>query len=64
LSSTIAELLGASLAIFLLENAVGSLATQVLKLPRNYARYWTSVHLDFAVPEIERALANTPTAGL
>jgi hypothetical protein len=33
LSSTIVELLGASLPIFLLENAADSLATQVAKLP-------------------------------
>jgi hypothetical protein len=33
LSNTIAELLGASLPIFLLENAGGSLATRVAKLP-------------------------------
>ncbi len=63
LGGTIVELLGASIPIYLLENAAGSAASALPAVPRNYARHWTPVHLDFVVEEIEYAVANARAAG-
>ncbi|MBA2491757.1 MAG: VOC family protein [Gammaproteobacteria bacterium] len=63
LGGTIVELLGASIPIFLLENAAGSSATAFPTVSRNYQRHWTPVHLDFVVDEIGHAVANARAAG-
>jgi predicted enzyme related to lactoylglutathione lyase len=56
------ELLGASSPIYLLENPAGSVATGTAAT-RDYGRHWTPVHLDFVVPDIERACAAALAAG-
>ncbi len=63
LGGTIVELLGASIPIYLLENAAGSSATAFPTVSRNYQRHWTPVHLDFVVDEIGHAVANARAAG-
>lgn len=61
LGPTVVELLGFPTPIYLLENAQGSLATDGAE--RDYARHWTPVHLDIAVPDIEVALERAVAAG-
>ena len=58
------ELLGAGSTIDLLANAAGSapVAGGTLQ-PRNYARHWTPVHLDFVVDEIEASVARLVSLG-
>jgi glyoxalase superfamily protein len=57
------ELLGASSAIYLLEHVAGTLATASSSQRRDFARYWTPVHLDFVVPRIEPAVERALRAG-
>jgi lactoylglutathione lyase len=57
------ELVGASCPIYLLEHVAGTLATHSSGQQRDFARHWTPVHLDFAVPKIEPAVARAQKAG-
>jgi predicted enzyme related to lactoylglutathione lyase len=57
------ELRGASSAIYLLEKRAGSAAAATTTQPRDYARHWTPVHLDFVVPDIEVAVRRATAAG-
>lgn len=57
------ELLGESAAIYLLHSEAGSRASPASDDVRHYERHWTPVHLDFAVPELESALARAKAAG-
>jgi catechol 2,3-dioxygenase-like lactoylglutathione lyase family enzyme len=57
------ELLGGTAPIYLLEKAAGTAAAPGPVAPRDYARHWTPVHLDFVVPDIELALAQARSAG-
>ena len=57
------ELLGGSSAIYLLEKAPGTVATQVSSQLREYSRHWTPVHLDFVVANLDAALARAQGAG-
>ena len=57
------ELLGASSAIYLLQKAAGTRASETSKQVRDYSRHWTPVHLDFAVPDIEPAVRRACDAG-
>ncbi len=59
----IAELLGSSSPIFLTEQPSGSLPFEEATLRRDYRRHWTSVHLDFVVPELEPAVRRAESAG-
>ena len=61
--SSAVELVGASVAIYLLQKGSGTLATPVSSQRRGYARHWTPVHLDFVVPKIEPAVARAQNAG-
>ena len=56
-----AELSGLAAKIYLLEKAEGSEGAG--GQARSYARHWTPVHLDIAVPDIEAALARALDAG-
>jgi predicted enzyme related to lactoylglutathione lyase len=49
------ELLGSDAPIYLLEKAADHL--------RSYTRHWTPVHLDFAVADLQRAVARAKAAG-
>jgi predicted enzyme related to lactoylglutathione lyase len=57
------ELLGASSAIYLLKKAERSAAADTIRQRRDYSRHWTPVHLDFAVPDLDEALARARAAG-
>ena len=57
------ELLGAPAAIYLLEKEKGTPASPAAAQLRDYARHWTPVHLDFAVEDLDVALARAQAAG-
>jgi predicted enzyme related to lactoylglutathione lyase len=57
------ELLGASAPIYLLVKAPGTQPFANAKQLRDYERHWTSVHLDFVVQGIDKALARAVAAG-
>jgi predicted enzyme related to lactoylglutathione lyase len=58
-----AEMLGAAAPIYLLVKAAGSGAAKGLAQPRSYARHWTPLHLDFAVADLDAALARAVAVG-
>ena len=55
------ELLGASSPIYLLVKPAGSEGAPGAR--RGYARHWTPVHLDLAVPDLDAAVARATAAG-
>lgn len=57
------ELVGAEVSIYLLVAAPGTAPFDGAARPRDYGRHWTPVHLDFAVEDIESAVANAVAAG-
>jgi predicted enzyme related to lactoylglutathione lyase len=59
----VAELLGAGAPIYLLEKPAGSAPSAGARAARDYRRHWTPVHLDFAVADVERALARAVECG-
>ena len=63
LAPNIAELRGSSSPVFLTEYPAGTLPCPEAPRPRDYRRHWTPVHLDFVVPELERAIRRAESAG-
>lgn len=57
------ELVGGSIAIYLLKKPSGTPASPSSAQRRDYARHWTPVHVDFVVPSIEPAVARAQEAG-
>ena len=57
------ELTGSSAPVYLLAKPAGSAASGVAALPRDYARHWTPVHLDFTVDDLDASLARALAAG-
>ncbi len=57
------ELVGAEAPIYLLVRAPGTPPFEGAAAPRHYGRHWTPVHLDFAVEDIEAAVARAVIAG-
>jgi lactoylglutathione lyase len=57
------ELLGAEAPIYLLVAAPGSAPFVDARVGREYARHCTPVHLDFAVEDIDAAVARAIAAG-
>jgi lactoylglutathione lyase len=57
------ELLGGPAPIYVLPQAEGTLPFKGATAPRDYARHWTPVHLDFVVSDIAGALARAVKAG-
>jgi predicted enzyme related to lactoylglutathione lyase len=57
------ELLGAEAPIYLLVKSGGSEPFPGAATARSYERHWTPVHLDFAVDDLEAALARAEAAG-
>jgi len=57
-----AELSGATAPIYLLQKQPGTPAYKDGP-PRDYARHWTPVHLDFVVSDIKETLSNAQEAG-
>ena len=60
---TAVELLGAEAPIYLLVKTPGSSPFAGAPAGRDYRRHWTPVHLDFAVDDLEAALARAEAAG-
>lgn len=59
---TVAEMRGATAPLYLLEKAPGSRPSAAAQ-GRDYRRHWTPVHLDFAVPDVDRAVERALRAG-
>ena len=59
----VAELTGGTSTIHLLTHAAESAPVPHLAESRDYDRHWTPVHLDFVVPDIDKALAAAIAAG-
>jgi predicted enzyme related to lactoylglutathione lyase len=57
------ELVGGSPPLYLLVKAAGTAASPASSERRRYERHWTPVHLDFAVPDLEKAVAAALAAG-
>jgi predicted enzyme related to lactoylglutathione lyase len=57
------ELLGAEAPLYLLAKAPDSAPFAGAPQPRDFARHWTPVHLDFAVDDIDAALRRAEAAG-
>ena len=63
LDGDVAELVGASCVIYLLQNPAGSSAGPSVPQARNYARHWTPVHMDFVVDDLDSAVQRAAQAG-
>jgi len=63
LGDNIAEMLGASSAIYLLAKSAGSSVALSIPQRRDYRRHWTPVHLDFVVGDIHTAVEKAKSAG-
>jgi predicted enzyme related to lactoylglutathione lyase len=63
LDEDVAELVGGSCVIYLLQNADGSDPGRGLAAPRRYSGHWTPVHIDFVVDDIEKAADRVVSAG-
>jgi predicted enzyme related to lactoylglutathione lyase len=57
------EMLGTSAPVYLLAKRTGSTPAPTVDTPRDYARHWTPVHLDFVVDDVEAAVARALAAG-
>lgn len=59
----IVELLGAEVPIFLLRKAAGTASGPAGGDRRRYARHWSPIHPDFAVADLDAAMARALAAG-
>jgi predicted enzyme related to lactoylglutathione lyase len=60
---TVAEMVGASVPIYLVVKEPGSSPSSQTSQRRAYSRHWTPVHLDFMVEDIERTVEKALAAG-
>jgi predicted enzyme related to lactoylglutathione lyase len=60
---SVAEMIGATSTIYLLEKPAGSPASRQATSVRDYHRHWTPVHLDFEVDDIRAAVERAVAAG-
>ena len=60
---SVAEMLGASSKIYLLMKPAGDSVSSVARLPRDYDRHWTPVHLDFIVDDVSAAVERAVACG-
>ena len=63
LDDDVAELVGASSVIYLLQHPAGSSASSKAVVKRDYSRHWTPVHADFVVEDIAAAARRAVDAG-
>jgi predicted enzyme related to lactoylglutathione lyase len=63
LDDDVAELIGASATLYLLQKDSGTVAVQSPAVERNYGRHWTPVHFDLVVPDVDAAAARAIAAG-
>lgn len=59
----VAELVGGSSVIYLLQKDVATPVSKSSAVTRHYARHWTPVHMDFVVDDLESAKARALKAG-
>jgi predicted enzyme related to lactoylglutathione lyase len=62
-SGSVAEMLEASSAIYLLAKPAGSRASVNNPQRRDYQRHWTPVHLDFVVADVHAAVQKAQACG-
>jgi predicted enzyme related to lactoylglutathione lyase len=60
---TVAEMLGASSPVYLMEKQPNSSPSAYTAQRRDYQRHWTPVHLDFVVPDLAMAIERALQAG-
>jgi predicted enzyme related to lactoylglutathione lyase len=60
---TVAEMLGASSPIYLMEKQANSSPSAYTSQRRDYQRHWTPIHLDFVVPDLAMAIERALQAG-
>ena len=63
LDGDVAELVGASSVIYLLQNDPGSSPGAAIAAGRDYGRHWTPVHMDFVVDDLDAAVKRAVDAG-
>lgn len=63
LDGDVAELIGASSRIYLLQKEAGSPSGDGAGANRRYSRHWTPVHMDFVVDNVELAAQRAFAAG-
>jgi predicted enzyme related to lactoylglutathione lyase len=63
LGDNIAEMLGASSAVYLLAKPAGTSASVSIPQRRDYQRHWTPVHLDFVIEDLSAAVEKARAAG-
>lgn len=63
LDEDVAELEGGSSTIYLLAKPTGSASAGTGSEPRDYARHWTPVHVDFVVDDLDAAVRQAIDAG-
>jgi predicted enzyme related to lactoylglutathione lyase len=57
------ELVGGDVPLYLLVKEAGTAASSASGERRRYARHWTPVHLDFVVPDVDKAVAAALAVG-
>ncbi len=57
------ELVGGAVPFYLLVKEAGTAASLASGERRRYARHWTPVHLDFVVPDVDKAVAAALAVG-
>jgi predicted enzyme related to lactoylglutathione lyase len=62
-NDTVAEMLGASSPLYLLQKAAGSAASAMSPALRDYRRHWTPVHIDIGVDDVDAAVERARRAG-
>ena len=63
LDSDVAELVGGTSTIYLLQKDEGSRSARSIPDIRKYSRHWTPVHIDFVVGNLDQAVERVVAAG-
>lgn len=63
LDNDVAELVGGSSTIYLLQKDEGSQFIKTVPDSRTYSRHWTAVHVDFVVEDLDLAVKRVVDAG-
>jgi predicted enzyme related to lactoylglutathione lyase len=63
LDNDVAELLGGSSTVYLLQKVEGSKCARTIHAIRNYSRHCTPVHIDFVVEDLDQAVKRVVDAG-
>ena len=63
LDDDVAELVGTSSVIYLLQKSDGSRFSNSIAGSRQYTRHWTPIHVDFVVDDIDKAVERVISAG-